>query len=170
MQHVLNAFWQLLLLRRGPDTLPDSAFLLWLTGALYALISLIIVLLLYGGERVLVLLLADVGLIFLWAKAVLTLFGAKMRLRQTLTALFGAGCLLQVLSLPLSLGPGFEEQQDWIVMFRALGLLFILLWGVAVYGQIIARAISRGPGFGVALAVVYFLLNIEIVSQLLPVS
>jgi len=170
MQHIVNAFWQIVLLRRGPDVLPDSAFLLWLTGALYALISIVIVMLIYGGERAVLLLLADMALIVAWATAVLTIYRVRPRLRQTVTALFGAGCFLQLLALPLSFDPDMGAQQDWVMTLRALGLLLILLWSVAVYGQIIARAISRGAGIGVVLAVVYFVLNIELAALLLPAN
>jgi len=170
MQQFLNIYWQIVLLRRGPEDLPESSFLLWIVGLLYGVINVISVLLVDVGERAFLLLLADFILFVGWATLVLIFFGMKSRLTRTLTALFGAGSLLQLLSLPLSLGLDPAQQQDWFMTLRLLGFLVVLLWAVAVYGHIIARAIGKGQGVGVIFAVLYFLLSFELAAQIIPAS
>lgn len=163
MQAVLGAFWQIALLRQGPEDLPDSQVLLAFAAILYIAVDMLVIVTLYPADAYLPLLLADVLLLVAWVTALLAVFRFLPRARRTLTALLGAGALLQLLVLPLSALPTLIPQA-----LRVLLLILILLWSVAVYGHIIARALSRSFGVGVAFAVVYFILSYELVAQLIP--
>ena len=105
-----------------------------------------------------------------WTAGALFIFSHLSRIRRTLTALFGAGAVLQLLAFPLSAWPEFGLPLELPWTFRVVGLILIQLWSIAVYGHILARALSRSFGMGVALAVVFFLLSYEIVGRLVPAS
>jgi hypothetical protein len=96
---------------------------------------------------------------------VLRLFGLPGRLRRTLTALFGAGALLQALALPVAVWPAFGLPLEIPVFLRILVSLFLLLWSVAVYGNVYARALSRTPGIGTLFSVIYFIVVYEFAAQ-----
>ena len=168
MQQFLDLFWQIALFRRSPSDLPESTFLLTVVVGAYLLINIITVFLAGEAGQSFLLLLTDLVLLTGWAFAVLTLFGKQARLMQTLTALFGVGSVLQFLSLPLSLG--IDTNQDWLIGLSVLGFLFILLWAVAVYGYVIARAIDRSAGVGVLLSTGYFLLSFQLAALLIPAN
>lgn len=168
MQYVLTAFLNIVLLRTGPDTLPESRLLLSFACIFYLVVNVISILLTEAVDSAFLLLMTDLLLMVAWAFTILIIFEARQRLTQTLTALLGAGAVLQVFILPLSLGPPVDQQTEGLVLLRALGFLLILLWAVAVYGQIIARAINKGMGAGVLLSTLYFLLSFQLAAQLLP--
>ncbi|HJP04829.1 MAG: hypothetical protein CL799_01815 [Chromatiales bacterium] len=165
MQAILGAFWQIALLRQGPEDLPDSQFLFAFAALLYIGVDMLVIVALYPAQSYVQLLLADVLLLGAWATGLLAVFSLLSRARRTLTALLGAGALLQVLVLPLSLLPALLPQ-----VIRILLLVLVLLWSVAVYGNILARALSRSFGIGIAFAVVYFILSYEMVGQLIPAN
>jgi hypothetical protein len=170
MQVILDAFWQVVLLRRGPEDLPDSQLLLALAAAVYICVDLLIIVMLYPASIYVPLLLADLGLMVAWSGGALLLFNRLSRVRRTLTALFGAGAVLQLLAFPLSAWPEFGLPLELPWALRVVGLILIQLWSIAVYGHILARALSRSFGVGIALAVVFFLLSFEIVGRLVPAS
>jgi hypothetical protein len=166
MQAILQAFWQIALFREGPESLPDSRPLLLLAAAAYIAIDVMVILALYPTQALPPLLLVDVGFLVLWCAGILGLFGLKNRLRQTLTALFGAGALLQLLAFPLSAWPSFGIPFEIPWLLRVLVSVIILLWSVAVYGNIFARALSKSLGIGIAFAIIYFIVIYEFAAQL----
>jgi hypothetical protein len=168
MQQFIYLFWQMALLRRSPADAPDSSFLLVVVGGGYLLINLVTVILTNAASQAFVLILADLALLSAWALGVLTSFGKRARLTQTLTALLGTGGLLQLISLPLSLTA--EVGLTWLTNLSVLAFLFILLWAVTVYGFIVARAIETSVGIGMFFASIYFLLSFQLAAWLLTGS
>jgi hypothetical protein len=165
MQAIVKAFWQIVLFRQGPEDLPDSQPLLILAAAAYVLVDTVVILLLYPREALLPLLLVDVGFLTLWSMGVLRLFGHGARLKRTLTALFGAGALLQVLAFPLSAWPAFGIPIEIPLVVRIAVSLGILLWSVAVYGHVFSSSLTRPLGIGLLFSVVYFIVIYEFAAQ-----
>lgn len=163
---VLNAFLQVALLRLGPEDLPASPLLLAVTAAAYIFVDLLVIAMLYPANVVMPLLLADVMLLLVWCWALLVFFGHLSRWSQTVTAMLGAGALLQVIALPFSVLTIFDD----MAALRVAVLVMILLWAIAVHGHILARSLSRSFGIGVMLATVYFVLNFELVSRLTAIN
>jgi hypothetical protein len=166
MRALLGAFWQIVLFRRGPDSLPDSGLLLLLSLAAYVAVDVLVIAALYPSDVLLPLLLIDTGCLALWCAALLAWFGYARRIRQTLTALLGTGALLQLLVFPLTAWPSFGIDFEIPLALRQLGALLTLLWSVAVYGYIVAAALERSPGVGVAFAVAYFLVIYQLAAWL----
>jgi hypothetical protein len=77
--------------------------------------------------------------------------------------MFGAGALLQMITLPLVALPELGIP----LAVTMLALVMVLLWSTAVHGYILSLALGKSFGIGVALAVVYFLLSNGIVGPLL---
>ena len=167
MQQLLQAFWQIMLLRESPSILPESKFLLGITVVAYLVVNLVALMYIETVRGGIVLIVTDFALLVLWAVFVLMFFGVVARLVQTLTALFGAASLLNLILIPIAAGYAPEQEGQGLSALRELGILFLLLWAIVVYGQIIAQAIGRSRGFGVLLAVVYFLLSYQLSAALL---
>lgn len=183
MQILLNAFWQIVLFRQGPESLPDSRPLLMLaavayifTGCLGLLINDLIAFSAAQSQvelplgrllrSVLVPVVLDLLLLVGSIFAALFYFGFAGRLRQTMIAIFGASALLQVLTWPLYLLLVMEGQTTvWAIVMLLLVLL--LLWSIAVYGHILSHAISRSFGSGIGLATLYFFVNYQM-YRLIP--
>ena len=162
MQAIIQAFWQIVLFRAGPQTLPDSKNLLAFACFLYVLANVLFVFVQYAPQAI-VAIPADLILVFAWIYGLLAFFNFRARVRQTLTAMFGTGALLQFITLPVIALAG----QDATSAIMMLALIIILLWSTAVHGYILSQALDKTFGVGVALAVVYFFISNGIIGPLL---
>jgi hypothetical protein len=162
LQSILKAFWQITLFRAGPQSVPDSQPLLLLAAAMYIAANVLFIFAQYpAGSMPAVA--VDFVLLSAWCAGLLAFFGHQGRVRQTLTAMFGAGALLQMITLPLVALPELGIP----LAVTMLALVMVLLWSTAVHGYILSLALGKSFGIGIALAVVYFLLSNGIVGPLL---
>lgn len=162
MQAIIKAFWQITLFRSGPQALPESQPLLLFSAGLYLLANVLFVLVQFAPQS-LAAVFADLMLMFVWCVGLLAFFNLRGRIRQALTAMFGAGALLQFITLPIVLLA--DTAMPGILVM--LALVMILLWSTAVHGYILSQALDKSFGVGVALAVVYFFISNGIVGPLL---
>ncbi len=158
MEALLHAFWRILLLRTGPQSIPASAALMWLAlllhfivGTLHAQFVMPLPLaLFYGLVGTLTMVVVVHGLLLLFQK--------HARYAQSLTALAGCEALLGLLLLPLSLlyylGNGGEE------MLALLAILSLLVvgWNVALAAHIFRHALSVSTALGFLYSVVYIII------------
>jgi hypothetical protein len=175
---LIKAFWQIMLFREGPDSLPDSRPLLFIALIAYALTDCLIVFLSEIGQSegdlvalpflvwMLVPAFLDIALLFVCILTAVFYFGCIGRLRQTFTAMLGTSVLLQILSLP-SFVLLFFEQFSAMWALSILVLVVMLLWSIALFGHILSRAIDKSFRIGVILAMAYFFVNYQM-FQLIP--
>lgn len=163
-------FWDICLLRKGPEDVPYSLPLLGLSLIFgYVLDNLRINLLLpdiTSFQLAGVLFVHTLLMIFLSA-SLLTLFGYKARIVQTLTAFAGTGVILSVILLPFdyitSLNPKNFTMASTIV-------LFVQIWSLVIAGHILASALSVHRLTGVIIAVGYLILGLVAFNYLLPTT
>lgn len=174
MLAIFQAYLDIALTRRGPQHLPASLPLLWLTvaaGACLALVraavegaSVLQSMLLYGLITAMV---ASV----VWL--LLNAMQRRERFAQTASALFGAEFILTCLKLCVV--QAFPETlaevrpQEKIVPSVPLLLLFGLeAWSLAVMSVILRAALSIGVLQSIGIVVLIFMLFIGAASLLLP--
>jgi hypothetical protein len=93
--HFLKAFLDIVLWRRGPQDLPASRLLLWLTAAAYVAVSVMqLTLLEEPAAAWVVFVVLDPVLLTLGVYLLLKLFGKTDRFLQTATAVLGTGVVL----------------------------------------------------------------------------
>ena len=160
---LLQTFFDILLIRKGPEDLPASRFLMWLAIGASVLLTLITSAALLPPEEVRV----DVTLALAAFAAVLyvsivLVAGCGNRLTQFLTATFGTDALFTAIYLLgyLALMATAGEQTANNVM----GLFFY--WSIAVQGHIIARTIDRHWFIGIAISMVVFVLLLLVYWQM----
>jgi hypothetical protein len=159
VQQFLRIFLDIVLWRRGPQDLPVSGLLLWVTVAAYIAVSAVQLALL--GETVatwLFFVVVDPLLLAAWVWLVLRLYGRRERYLQTASAVFGTGALLGIgLYLPLQLivtGLGQDPSSSLAQLFA---LLLIVAFAL-VTGRIIKLATDSNLFTGIAVSLTYFLL------------
>ncbi|HET7131565.1 MAG TPA: hypothetical protein VFJ95_04920, partial [Gammaproteobacteria bacterium] len=101
MVRVLQAFFEITLHRRGPDSLPASGFLFGLVLIVYVLVTWFTQILPAPLEHPLLFLLVDlaIDIAFIWS--LLRAFEHERRFLQTAIAFFGVWTLLNLLGTPL---------------------------------------------------------------------
>ena len=155
------------MLRGGPEDLPDSSFLLRLVLALYLVVQLPLLFIVYDQQlSVSISLLSDLLLMLSCPWLVLTLARKPARLRRTLTALLGTGVLVTLASVPLawwalqvSQNAGAEASPPLVL---TLVWFLIVGWYLAIYGHIYSRALSSPFSVGLLIAIVYLLVSLRV--------
>ena len=156
MLKLFTAFLELVLMRRGPESIPAApvflaaALLLWFaaTLCLWAVIET------FTGYGVFVAVLSQ-ALSLTCYRLVLHLRGYAARTYQTLTSIAGASAMIALLLLTwVTLVEPLLENSTAI-----LGRLLLMLWAVQVEGNIIGRASGTGLFLGTVIAACVFMLQ-----------
>jgi hypothetical protein len=167
----VQALINIALRRSGPEDLPDSAFLLGLTLALYLVAQLPLALIAYGPGDLLVRTLAvSLTLLFVGMWVLLRLTGHHTRYRCTVTAMLGTSALLSVLSVPFSVWRQSMLNTESGVAMPSTFLFAIMLWSIFIDGHILSRALSRPFGIGLLVSIGYFFLHTSLLYELMPVE
>jgi hypothetical protein len=165
LKALFNAAIELCLLRRGPQDLPASIHLLWLTTLLNMLAG---VLMLMDGQsnigRAIAQTLFELVMMFGTLFFALRMQGRSQRFIQSATALMLSGFLLGMLVLPLV---------SWVNQNHSIeaGMLFfaVFSWGIVVFGHILRHTFEFSLNIGLAIALFYTLLSGSLVALFFPV-
>ena len=76
----------------------------------------------------------------------------------------GSDALISTLAFPLLL----MQSTDGLAGVTHLPLLGMMIWHIGVSGMIFGRALSKSLPIGVAVALLYALLSIQIMAKLFP--
>lgn len=161
MSAFLSRLIGILLLRDGPQNLPAGYLPMLLAIGFYAAVSAVSMNLSETAEHPLRVVVLAVLLPLILVRIVLTLKGKPARWAQTLTALFGTGALLSLLSLPLGLITGSEPSAPVVV-----ASLVLFFWSFAVDGHIWRHALDTNFTTGLAVAVILFGISMFVISSL----
>ena len=164
---LFNRLTDILLLRRGPQDLPGSWFLL----AILILANLLAGTLLFSDQdpesSELLQSIVDLALSVVIYTAILHLRNFRERLLQTLTAFTGTGLLLTLVLFPISLLLGAEGENIFVSTGRVL-FMGLLIWSLAVDGHIFRHALSTSMLVGTACAVAVFIARVYILEAIWP--
>ena len=154
---LLKTYLDMIALRKGPDAVPASWLVLYLSFGMSAVawflgIAIIDVL----GEQPLWPAIGGYVLSLFFYCAVIVVFGFPNRLLQTLSAIIACGSILTVVFIAeYSLfAPFFGNELAGII-----GTL-ILFWSVPVKGHIVAHAIQQHWFVGITIAIAAFILQL----------
>ena len=163
LQALLKTFLDILLLRKGPESLPHSPFLFGAMLLLSLGVSALATAVLAPGENPrhdLTLLINGIGLAYFFVLLLLT--GRLSRFIQTGTALLGVDFLLTAFVVVFSVFVGAVTDPRSALILAVL----ISLWSVPVQGHIISKAIDCNWIIGFALALSVFIMLQIIYRQL----
>jgi hypothetical protein len=171
MSRLILVWFDICLLRAGPQDLPASRELLGLSMASYMLASFLLSLPGYPLVAAGQLALMDASLVVVFAATTLYLTGKMARLTQTLTALSGTGTLLGLIALPVIqlLASGQQEAGQPSLL---AGVLWLLLfgWNLLVVAHIMRHALSVNFPVATGIAILYTLVAMQIINALFPMS
>jgi hypothetical protein len=161
MRAYINPFLDLMLLRGGPQNIPESRFLFRLTFSLTFMLALAQGAFIFEPLKNLAFNLFDTALLLLFVHFLLRFGGVLPRFRQTMTAMFGIGIMFRLLVLP----PYVFIQaypQDWsnpLFILCILLVLGLLICQVFVMGHIFRHALTCTMTAGVLTAMGYVVVN-----------
>lgn len=167
MYALIQPFVQITMLQGKPQDLPSSLFLLKLTLAAHALLGVLMFTsrlpfmqaLLAGATSTLVMCALSASLLFANRQSA--------RIVQTLTAMAGSDVVIGIAALPVT--AWLHSNGDGAASGLA-GLLFLglVVWNLVVAGHVLRHALSSPLPLGVVLALVLYVLSINIMHALFP--
>ena len=171
MNALLQLFWNLCLLRVGPERVPTlGSFVILVVGANFLVSTLVGLTGPFSDRPGAALALPVMHAAILGAGTWLVLLakGLQARFTATFTALLGADALITLLSWPVAvlLVPRAEPTTLDFVLAAIQFVLFF--WWIAVAGFVFARALEIGRGQGVAVAAFVVLTTLMINASLFP--
>jgi hypothetical protein len=163
LQLLLKTFFDIILLRKGPQDVPGSLVVMLLSFGtlLFATFTSAILIEPSGGESVLLSFLTSL-LGYVFYGSVLLVSGFLNRLGQTISSIMACGSILTVLMVfaYVMLTPFLGAR------IAALVATLILFWSVPVKGHIIARAINKHWYLGIVISMTIFILQFAIYSAM----
>jgi hypothetical protein len=168
MREVIRLFVQIALLKRGPQDLPASTFLLVASVIGYVVVSVVVSGLLPPSGAWSAELVIDVLFTLAWYIGLLRLLGRPERTVQTLTAMFG---LQAVVAPPLIasqwLMRRFGQDSDWQLAI-AFGGLVLVIWLIAALSQVVKAALEWSTAASVALVILQIAVGQLLVLAVFP--
>lgn len=165
MGRLLQRFFEICLLRAGPQDLPASRFLLGLGLLAYCAVGVVMSVQNLDVPRAILLVALDTALLAVLLFALLWTRAALERYLQTLTALLGTGAILQLAALPIlswqQEGLG-DETISAALMIASLLLWLWLLWDLFVIGHILRHTLSARLPIGVLLGLAYLFISYSV--------
>lgn len=165
MLPLIRTLFDITLLRKGPEDIPRSWLLLYITVALwlFAILAAAALIENFDGRDVLIAVVSLLIGVFCYM-AVLLVTGHSSRSLQAASAIIGCGALIslaQIAELVIFapfLGTVLTDLVAWLLLF----------WSVPVKGHIIARAIDSHWYIGIVIAMAIFLLQFTFTSAVTP--
>ena len=164
MTSLLMLFVDMCRLRGGPQDLPYSQFLMGLCIACYALVGLGVSLLDQSPGLALVSMAVDTILLLALAWLALWVRNNTSRMVQTVTALAGTGTLFGLIGWPII--AWLQSVGDETPSSLALMLLLLVVWNIAVIGNILRHALELPMWLGSGVALLYVYTSIRVMSVL----
>lgn len=163
-----KAFLDICLLRKGPQDLPKSSFLLSSCLVLYTALDILLTVQARPFVDALLVSLVDVGFLLIVTFLILKQHGHLERWDQTMTALFGTGVILGIFIFPLVYGGVQNQYEDWLQQIIILLFLVMVIWNVAVLAHIVRHAISTSLGIGIMIAILYVWISSLLITMIFP--
>lgn len=168
MLRLITIWLDICLLRAGPQDVPASRVLLWLTLIAYLLVSFLLSQPGYPSAVAARIAGVDLALLVVFVTAPLYLLDKTARIGQTLAALAGSGALLGVLALPVIRVVLAGQVAGEVPPTAALVWLILFGWSLLVVAHIMRHALSVAFAVGLGVAVLYTLVAMQVIGTLFP--
>ncbi len=158
--------FQLILLRSAPQELPGARSWTLIALGIYLLVGLFLLELRGEGEALFYILALDLAIVVGFVALLLGVNGYWARIPQTLQALWLSGAILGLVALPFApVAAGAGEEPETIEALAIIAGLVVMFWSVPVMAHILRHALEWPFHRAMALAIIYFLLNVIIHIQ-----
>jgi hypothetical protein len=165
---LFQRFLDLCLLKAGPADMPSSIWLLKALVVLFAIIEFFSLQIVYPWWDSMMTSLMRVCVLMVFVYGILYLNSRRTRFIQTVIAVLGAGIILNIVSIPITLAAqAVHEMHNQLTSIILLLVMVLMFWVLMVHAHIFQQALDVKSGRAAVAAVVYVLLNMLISRFLL---
>jgi len=158
MYALIFRFFDICLLRAGPQDLPASTFLLRALVLLNLSLSALLVYARSDFQHAFWGTIIDFAVLVLMLQMLLRLTGFVARFNQTLTAFMGIDIIIGLISLPFSYAFLAARQAGEVALLSGVIWQLTGIWAVVVTASIIKHATKLNLAYGVVFSMAYFIL------------
>ncbi len=172
MLKISHYFWQICLLRKGPEDLPSSTFATAFVFALYFGIAVVVVSITRPSQdapTMLGTLFIGIGLQAGVTWGLLQFKGLTNRFRRTWSSLLGTNAIMLLVLLPFNFIM-MNASEGYLRVFADSATWICLGWWLAIAGHIYHRASEVSVIQGSAIAFLIELLGVILAASLFPVT
>ena len=166
IQTIVRPFVEICLLRRAPQDLPDSIFLLAIMLVAHTVTSILLNAVVLEGWNALLAGVADTVLVSVLTASILYLHSFAARIVQTLTAMTGTGAVISLVAIPLFAWHAGAQQAGSPSALATLLVFAVVAWSLAVSGHILRHALSVPYFLGIVVAVAFYGISYTVFSNL----
>jgi len=161
-----NLFFDICLLRAGPQDLPASNALLGVVLATHVVVGVILGLLSYSFINAIFYALVSTFIVVALTRIALLLRNYGGRFRQTLSGLAGTDVLLGLVAWPVTAWLYRADAEGGDIGGPFAVWLLLVAWSLVVTAHILRHALSVHYAIGFAVAVGYFVVSYSILATL----
>ena len=161
MYQLIVLFFEICILRKGPQDVPASPWLWRLLLLPYVTVNLLILLLDGSWLRAFAQLGVETALMVGFCYPLLYFSGKTSRFPQTLSALLGTDAFISLCAIP-----AVASLNTQISEFAFIAMIVLMGWHWLVNGHIFRHALDRPLLFGLALAFLYILVSTQVMTLL----
>jgi len=163
MYSLIKLFFDICLLRKGPQDIPASSALLTLLIPIYAGISFLILILSSAAINAILQVFVELFLVLASCKVILSLAKKTERYQQTASALLATDSLISLFALPAM--AALIGQGSALAFFSVVSLM---LWHWIISGHIFSHALEQPFSFGLGVAFLYILVSYQLMALIFP--
>jgi len=165
MQALIFRFFDICLLRAGPQDLPASLFLLRLVVVLNIIVGIFLNLQTEELSQALMISLFNVAWLTAFLYFSLQLRGKLARFRQVLIAMMGTNVILGVLIMPFAYNLVAAELNNESAPVAFQFFLLLLVWDITVFAHIIRHSLDIRFAYGFMISIGYLILSWTLVEM-----
>ena len=163
MFELLKLFFDICLLKKGPQDIPGFNSLLRLLIIAHMSVSYLVLRFNIDSSDAALQVLAEVLLILGLAWPILYLAKKQARFQQTASALLGTGAIISFIAIPAM--ATLVSQGTGLAFFT---VILLMIWHWAITGHIFSQALDQPLSFGLGIAFIYILVSYQIIAILFP--
>ena len=165
MQQLFKLFWEICLLRKGPQDVPSASVLFWILLTTGLFVDLFMAVNFVDFQSAILLVITNTLALFAMVAGLLMLFSYRNRIIQTLITLIGTGLIFSVIRIPLMFI--FKAMPDHGGMFGFVEI-FVLIWSLVVVAHILRHALSTEFLLAGMLSFGYFMVSYQLANYFIP--
>ena len=166
MQTLIFRFFDICLLRAGPQDIPASLFLLRLVVVLSVIVGVFLNLQTEGFSQSLIISLFNVVWLTVFLYFSLQLRGKLPRFKQSLIAMMGTNVILGLLIMPFMYHLVAAEAAGDSAPIAFQFFLLLLIWDITVFAHIIRHSLDIRLGYGFVISLGYLILSWWVIEMI----
>lgn len=164
MYEFLKLFFDICRLKKEPQDIPNSVWLLRLLIIIYILISFFTLFLSTDVINAILQVIVEISLLLGLTWIILWLAKKSERYQQTSCALIGTDALLSFIALPAIATMTLGQNSG----LGLIAIIILMLWHWLVSGYIFGKALAQPFIFGLGVSFMYLLTSFQLITVLFP--